>query len=123
MKFASSSVVFPANSMITVTGDFQSASTLLLPDRVEDDDFKDDFAKLLLLCSKREGVFILLSPLTPDLIPPIIIIGLNIDKKSARLNFIAPASTVMAGELPLPLYLRLTVICLSAVTFAPIIST
>ena len=35
--------------MITVAGDFHSASTLLLPDRVEDDDFKDGFAKVLLL--------------------------------------------------------------------------
>ena len=78
MKFASSSVVFPANSMITVADDFHSASSLLLPDRVEDDS-KDDFAKLLLLCSKREGVFISIS-LTPDLIPLIIIIGLNVDK-------------------------------------------
>jgi hypothetical protein len=38
--------------MIIVAGDFQSASSLLLPDRVEDDDyFKDGFAKVLLLCS------------------------------------------------------------------------
>ena len=107
--------------MTTVAGDFHCTSSLLLPNRVEDDDFKDGFAKLSLLYSKKEGVFILLPPLTPDLIPPIIIIGLNVDKKSARLNIIAPASTVMAGELPLPL--RLTVICLSAVTFAPITST
>ncbi len=99
MKFASFSVVFPANSMITVAGDFQSPSSLLLPDRV-DDDFNDDFAQLLLLCSKREGMFILLSPLTPDLIP--LIIALNIDKKSASLNFTAPASTRMAGELSFP---------------------
>jgi hypothetical protein len=38
--------------MTTVAGDFHSASSLLLPDRVEDDDdFKDGFAKVLLLCS------------------------------------------------------------------------
>ena len=54
MKFASSSVVFPANSMITVADDFHSASSLLLPDRVEDD-FKDDFAKLLLVVLKEKA--------------------------------------------------------------------
>jgi hypothetical protein len=38
--------------MTTVAGDFHSVSSLLLPDRVEDDDyFKDGFAKVLLLCS------------------------------------------------------------------------
>ncbi len=36
--------------MTTVAGDFHSVSSLLLPDRVEDDDyFKDGFAKVLLL--------------------------------------------------------------------------
>lgn len=68
MKFASFNVVFPANSMLTGVGDFHSASSLLLPDRVEDD-LKDDFVKPLLLCSKREGMFIP-SPLTPALISP-----------------------------------------------------
>jgi hypothetical protein len=53
MKFASCSVVFPANSMITVLHVLYLALRLLLLDRVEVDDLKNDCAKLLLFCFKR----------------------------------------------------------------------
>jgi hypothetical protein len=49
MKFASCSVMFPANSMITVSRVFYSALRLLLPDRVEVDDLKNDCAKTIII--------------------------------------------------------------------------
>jgi hypothetical protein len=76
MKFTSFNVVFPANSMTTVAGVCHSELSLLLLDRSKDDELNNDFTKLLLLYSKREDMFILSSPLTPDdLIPTTIIIA------------------------------------------------
>ncbi len=103
MKFVSFSVVFPSNSIVTSVGDFHSALILLLPDRAKDG---------------------LKEPAANDSIDPIPIINdLNVDKKSTRLSFTAPASTVVVGELPLPVYLTFTAICLSDAMFVPVIST
>ena len=45
--------------MITVAGDFHSASSLLLPHRVEADDINDDFANYYYFVLKREGQIVI----------------------------------------------------------------